>query len=162
MIVYELQRSPFINKNKNQQQSFVIPGRETMGMEKKNPGKHCKLLKFDFPFVSNRLKCSVAGRCLIGFSLLRNALPNVHYAVRFFLKKSYFNTRCTKPLDFKKTRILFMFQSVHITGDVFTHLSRVSLPLRFLFFSLPGRSSKGIALFFQPSRNAALRSDFLL
>lgn len=35
MIVYELQRSPFINKNKSQQQSFVISGRETMGMEKK-------------------------------------------------------------------------------------------------------------------------------
>lgn len=33
------------------------------GDEEKNPGKHCKLFKFDFPLVSNRLKCSVAGRC---------------------------------------------------------------------------------------------------
>lgn len=36
MIVYELQRSPFINKKKKRQQSFVISGWERVGVKQKH------------------------------------------------------------------------------------------------------------------------------
>lgn len=48
MIVYELQRSPFINKNKTQQQRFIISGWERMGMRKKTLANIVNCLSLTF------------------------------------------------------------------------------------------------------------------
>lgn len=101
-----------------------------------------------FPWLYNWLKCSVAGRCLIGFSLLQNALQNLHYAVWFL--KCCLNRCCTEPLDFKKiSRTLFLFQSMHITRACLptSHMPG-SLPLFLWFLPLSyKRSSKGLCFF---------------
>lgn len=142
MIVYELQRSPFSNKNQNPAPMFC-----NMGVGEDGEGKTQTL--------ANVVRCS--SWIFLGFLatgvfhcrkvfhwIFSAALPNAPHAVWFLTQKCYFSRHCTK-----KKPVLFMFQSMH----VFTCLSCVAPS----WFPFPAGAVRGWCFFSQPQFPACCR-----
>lgn len=142
MIVYELQRSPFSNKNQNPAPMFC-----NMGVGEDGEGKTQTL--------ANVVRCS--SWIFLGFLatgvfhcrkvfhwIFSAALPNAPHAVWFLTQKCYFNRHCTK-----KKPVLFMFQPMH----VFTCLSCVAPS----WFPFPAGAVRGWCFFSQPQFPACCR-----
>lgn len=143
MIVYELQRSPFSNKNQNPAPMFC-----NMGVGEDGEGKTQTL--------ANVVRCS--SWIFLGFLatgvfhcrkvfhwIFSAALPNAPHAVWFLTQKCYFNRHCTK----KKASF------VHVSVN-----ARVYLPLlcgSLLVFPFPAGAVRGWCFFSQPQFPARCR-----